>query len=62
VVNGVISPLLIAAILVVSNDKRILGRNRNGPISNLLGGASVVIMSLAAAAMAVAFVLGQGGV
>jgi Mn2+/Fe2+ NRAMP family transporter len=37
VVNGVISPLLIAAILVVSNDARILGRHRNGLFSNLLG-------------------------
>jgi NRAMP (natural resistance-associated macrophage protein)-like metal ion transporter len=62
VVNGVISPLLIAAILVVSNDEKILGRHRNGPISNLLGGATVAIMGLAAVAMGVAFVLGQGGV
>jgi Mn2+/Fe2+ NRAMP family transporter len=61
VVNGVVSPLLIAAILVVSNDEEILGRHRNGPISNLLGGATVAIMGLAAVGMALAFVLGQGG-
>ena len=62
VVNGVISPLLIAAILVVSNDAKILGRHRNGLLSNLLGGATVVVMGLAAIGMALAFVLGQGGI
>jgi Mn2+/Fe2+ NRAMP family transporter len=58
VVNGVISPLLIVAILVVSNDEAILGRHRNGLMSNLLGGATVAIMSLAAFGMVVSFVLG----
>ena len=58
VVNGVISPLLIVAILVVSNDEAILGRHRNGLVSNLLGGATVAIMSLAAFGMVASFALG----
>lgn len=57
VVNGVISPILIAAIVVVSNDERILGRHRNGPLSNLLGIATVALMGLAAIAMAVTFLV-----
>lgn len=59
VVNGVISPVLIAAILVVSNDERVLGPHRNGLWSNVIGGATVAIMGLAAVAMALAFLLGQ---
>ncbi len=57
VVNGVISPILIAAIIVVSNDERVLGEHRNGPVSNALGIATVGIMGLAAAAMVLTFVL-----
>jgi Mn2+/Fe2+ NRAMP family transporter len=58
VVNGVISPLLIVAILVLSNDETILGRHRNGLVSNLLGGATVAIMSLAAVGMVASFAFG----
>jgi NRAMP (natural resistance-associated macrophage protein)-like metal ion transporter len=58
VVNGVISPVLIAAILVVSNDERVLGPHRNGLWSNVIGGATVAIMGLAAVAMALMFLLG----
>jgi Mn2+/Fe2+ NRAMP family transporter len=58
VVNGVISPVLIAAILVVSNDERVLGHHRNGLWSNVIGGATVAIMGLAAVGMALAFLLG----
>ena len=58
VVNGVISPVLIAAILVVSNDERVLGRHRNGLWSNVIGAATVAIMGLAAIGMALTFLLG----
>jgi NRAMP (natural resistance-associated macrophage protein)-like metal ion transporter len=57
VVNGVISPVLIAAILVVSNDQRVLGRHRNGLFSNVLGIATIAVMALAATGMAVTFLL-----
>jgi NRAMP (natural resistance-associated macrophage protein)-like metal ion transporter len=58
VVNGVISPVLIAAIVVVSNDERVLGKHRNGLVSNILGVATVGVMGLAAVAMVVMFLLG----
>lgn len=57
VVNGVISPVLIAAILVVSNDKRIMGRHRNGPVSNVLGALTAAIMGAAALGMAATLVI-----
>jgi len=58
VVNGVISPILLAAIVVVGNDERVLGRHRNGPLSNALGIATIVVMGVAAAGMALTFLLG----
>ncbi len=57
VVNGVVSPVLIAAIILVSNDERVLGPHRNGPVSNVLGAATVAIMGIAGLAMLATFVL-----
>ncbi len=59
VVNGVISPVLIAAIIVVSNDERVLGEHRNGAVSNVLGVTTVVVMGAAALTMAVTFAVGS---
>lgn len=58
VVNGIIAPVLIAAIIVVSNDERVLGRHRNGALSNVVGCVTVAMMGLAAVGMAVTFVTG----
>ncbi|MDP2948930.1 MAG: Nramp family divalent metal transporter [Chloroflexota bacterium] len=57
VVNGVISPVLIAAIVVVSNDERVLGRHRNGRLSNVLGITTVAVMGLAAIGMLITFLI-----
>lgn len=58
VVNGVISPVLIGAILVVSNDRRVLGAHVNGIVSNGIGLAAAGVMALAALAMAGTFLMG----
>jgi NRAMP (natural resistance-associated macrophage protein)-like metal ion transporter len=58
VVNGVISPVLIAAIVVVSNDERVLGPHRNGVMANMLGIGAALFMALAALGMLLAFLLG----
>jgi Mn2+/Fe2+ NRAMP family transporter len=58
IVNGVISPLLIAAIVVVSNDERIVGEHRNSRLTNVLGWATVTIMGTAAVFLGVTWVVG----
>lgn len=58
VVNGVIAPVLVVAILVVANDRRVLGAHRNGATSNLLGAITAAIMGLATIGMAVLFLTG----
>lgn len=57
VVNGICSPILIIAILVVANDQRVLGAHRNGPLSNTLGIATAGLMLASALAMAVIWVI-----
>ena len=58
VINGVIAPVLIAAIVVVSSDERVVGRHRPGRLGMGLGVATAVAMGLAAFAMLLAFLVG----
>lgn len=51
VINGVIAPPLIVLLLVACNDPQIVGRHRNGWLSNLFGGLAATAMAAAAAAL-----------
>lgn len=53
VVNGLLAPPLIIIILLVCNNKEIMGDHRNGAVLNTLGGIAAVLMSIAAVAMVV---------
>lgn len=55
VTNGLLAPPLIIIILFVCNNKRIMGRHRNGPVANVLGWAAAGLMSAAAIAMLISF-------
>ena len=48
ILYGLTAPVLIAIILHISNNKRIMGKNGNGKISNILGFATLVLMTVAA--------------
>jgi Mn2+/Fe2+ NRAMP family transporter len=47
VLNGLVAPPLIVVLLLICNNRKIVGENGNGWLSNTLGGLAVVIMSLA---------------
>lgn len=51
ILYGLTSPVLIAIILHISNNKKIMGENVNGRTSNILGFAALIIMTAAAAAL-----------
>lgn len=51
VLYGLTAPVLIAIILHISNNKKVMGRFTNGKISNILGFAALVIMTVAAATL-----------
>jgi Mn2+/Fe2+ NRAMP family transporter len=59
VVNGVVAPLLIAAITAVAGDEELLGHHRNGSLATALGWATAAIMAAASLGMLLAFLLGR---
>ena len=48
ILYGITAPVLIAIILHISNNKKIMGEYVNGPISNILGIAAGIVMTIAA--------------
>ncbi|HET7465011.1 MAG TPA: Nramp family divalent metal transporter [Longimicrobium sp.] len=53
VVNGLLAPPLIAVILVVCNDRRVMGEWRNGRVLNVLGGVAGIAMAAAAVTLVI---------
>jgi len=51
VINGVLAPPLIVVIMVVSNNRKVMGDRTNGPLTNILGWGTAVIMTAAAVGM-----------
>jgi Mn2+/Fe2+ NRAMP family transporter len=49
ILYGLTAPVLIAIILHIANNKKIMGKNTNGKISNILGFAALVLMTVAGA-------------
>ena len=45
IVNGVMLPLLLPLLLILANDKRVLGRYRNGVFTNALSGVVFVFLT-----------------
>jgi len=48
ILYGLTAPVLIAIILHISNNKKVMGKSTNGKISNILGFATFVLMTVAA--------------
>jgi NRAMP (natural resistance-associated macrophage protein)-like metal ion transporter len=48
IVYGITAPVLIGIILHICNNKKIMGDNTNGTLSNILGGFALLLMSVAA--------------
>jgi NRAMP (natural resistance-associated macrophage protein)-like metal ion transporter len=51
ILYGMTAPVLIAIILHISNNKKIMGKFTNGKASNILGSAAFVLMTVAAVAL-----------
>jgi NRAMP (natural resistance-associated macrophage protein)-like metal ion transporter len=47
ILYGLTAPVLIAIILHISNNKKIMGKNINGKVSNIFGFAALVLMTCA---------------
>ena len=55
VINGLLAPPLIAIVLVVCNNDKIMGTHRNRRTLNILGGLGVGMMTIAAVALVVSW-------
>jgi NRAMP (natural resistance-associated macrophage protein)-like metal ion transporter len=56
VINGLMAPPLIAIVLIVCNNERIMGTHRNGRGLNILGGFAVALMTVAAVSLVVSWI------
>lgn len=55
VINGLVSPPLLIVIMLVSNNKKVMGDKVNGVGANIVGWAAAVVMFAAAIGMLVTF-------
>jgi len=54
VINGFVAPPLLVMIMLVSNNKKIMGKRTNSRLTNVLGWGAAVVMFLAAGVLVVA--------
>ena len=58
-VNGLILPVILMYMLVLLNDRRVMGRYVNGPVANAIGGSTVVLLVLLTALLLVSAIPGS---
>ncbi len=59
VLNGLVAPLLLFMIMLISNNQKIMQNKTNGPASNILGWMTTIAMGMAAAALLFSFSMGK---
>lgn len=62
VLQGIVTPVTLVFILLLANRRSVLGAHANGPVFKALAGASVLVVSVMAAALVVITVLGWFGI
>ncbi len=58
VLNGFLAPPLLIVIMLIANNKKVMGKRVNGRWLNVLGWFTAVLMTVAAVALAITFVKG----
>ena len=56
VLNGFLTPPLLVVLMLIANNRAVMNQRVNGPVLNVLGWATVVVMFVAAAALVVSWV------
>jgi len=51
VINGVLAPILLVFVMLIANNKKIMGKRVNGPAANFFGWATTAAMAAAAVAL-----------
>jgi len=55
IINGLLAPPILVMVMLVSNNRKVMGEQTNGWLLNLLGWATTLVMAVAAAALVVTF-------
>ena len=58
VLNGLVAVPLLVLVMLVSNNRKAMGERTNGPLLNLVGWATTIVMGLAAVALVVTTLVG----
>jgi NRAMP (natural resistance-associated macrophage protein)-like metal ion transporter len=58
VVNGLIAPLILATIIIIASDKKVMGKWASGPVAKTIGWIITVLMAIAGVAAVWALVTG----
>ncbi|MGO9206888.1 MAG: NRAMP family divalent metal transporter, partial [Candidatus Limnocylindrales bacterium] len=58
VLNGLLAPPLLLLVMLVSNDRMVMGERTNGRLLNVVGWATTLIMAVAALALVVTSIVG----
>ena len=51
VINGLLAPVVLVVLMLIANNKKIMGKHTNGPVLNILGWGTAAAMSAAAVAL-----------
>ncbi|HYL40339.1 MAG TPA: divalent metal cation transporter, partial [Candidatus Binatus sp.] len=58
IINGLVAPPVLALVMLVSDDPRVMGARTNGRATRAIGWLTVVVLGLAAIALVVTTILG----
>jgi Mn2+/Fe2+ NRAMP family transporter len=58
IINGLIAPPILVMVMMVSNNRRVMGERTNGWLLNLLGWGTALVMAVASVALITTFVVG----
>jgi len=58
IINGLIAPPILVMVMLVSNNRRVMGERTNGWLLNLLGWGTALVMAVASVALITTFVVG----
>jgi Mn2+/Fe2+ NRAMP family transporter len=58
VINGMLAPPLLVLVMVVSNDRKVMGARTNGRLLNVMGWLTAAVMGAAALALIATTLIG----
>jgi Mn2+/Fe2+ NRAMP family transporter len=58
VLNGLLAPPILILVMLVSNNRKVMGERTNGRLLNMLGWATTIVMGLAGVALIVTTIAG----